>query len=49
MVINEANRLEQLNPQYKPFVNHLIEFTDDFDDAGIIEFIEPIRRSHSQA
>ncbi len=45
MVINEANRLEQLNPEYKTFVARLIEFTDNFDDAGIMEFIEPIMRS----
>ncbi len=45
MVINEANRLEQLNPQYKPFLTRLLEFIDNFDDAGIMEFIEPIMRS----
>ncbi len=45
MVINEANRLEQLNSEYNPFVARLIEFTDNFDDAGIMEFIEPILRS----
>ncbi len=45
MVINEANRLEQLNPQYKPFVTRLIDLADEFDDAGILKFIEPIRRS----
>ncbi len=44
-VINEATRLEQLNPAYQPFVTRLIEFTDNFDDTGIIEFLEPIMRS----
>ncbi len=44
-VINEANRLEQLNPEYKPFVDRLREFTDNFDDTGIRKFIEPIMRS----
>ncbi len=42
MVLNEANRLEQLNPDYKPFVTRLIDLANEFDDTGIMEFIKPI-------
>ncbi len=43
-VINEVHRLEQLTSEYQPFVARLIEFADEFDDAGIVKFLEPIMR-----
>ncbi len=45
IVINEATRLEQLNPKYKSFVAHLIQLADEFNDAGIIKVLEPLMRS----
>ncbi len=45
MIINEANRLEQLNPEYQSFATRLIDFAEDFDDTGIIKFLESIMRS----
>ncbi len=45
IILNEANRLEQLNSDYKPFVTRLIDLANEFDDTGIIKFIEPILRS----
>ncbi len=45
LVINEAYRLEQLNSEYKSFATRLINFVDNFDDAGILKFLEPMMRS----
>jgi DNA-binding NarL/FixJ family response regulator len=40
-VQQEANRLKQLNPQYMPFANKLLELSQRFDDEGILSLLEP--------
>ncbi|MDY7014784.1 MAG: response regulator, partial [Cyanobacteriota bacterium] len=37
----EANRLKQLNPEYGPFVNQLLELSQRFDDEAILDFLQP--------
>ncbi|BAY13449.1 ATP-binding protein [Calothrix sp. NIES-2098] len=37
----EANRLKQLNPQYAPFANKLLELSQRFDDEGILNLLAP--------
>ena len=37
----EANRLKQLDSQYAPFANHLLELSLRFDDEAILSFLEP--------
>ncbi len=37
----EANRLKQLNPQYTPFANKLLELSQKFDDEAIINLLQP--------
>ncbi|MBD2203252.1 response regulator [Calothrix sp. FACHB-1219] len=37
----EANRLKQLNPQYAPFANKLLDLCQKFDDEGIINLLQP--------
>jgi hypothetical protein len=36
----EANRLKQLNPQYAPFANKLLELSQKFDDEAILNLLE---------
>ncbi|MBD2214900.1 response regulator [Nostoc linckia FACHB-104] len=36
----EANRLKQLNPQYAPFANKLLDLSQKFDDEGIINLLQ---------
>ncbi len=45
LVKSEATRLENFNQKYKPFVARIVALADQFDDAGIIQFLEPILRS----
>ncbi len=35
-----AHRLESLSPDYRSFATELIRLADDFDDEGILQFIE---------
>jgi signal transduction histidine kinase/DNA-binding NarL/FixJ family response regulator len=37
----EANRLKQLNPEYVPFANKLLELSQKFDDEAIINLLQP--------
>ncbi|WP_445636972.1 histidine kinase [Nostoc sp. DSM 114161] len=37
----EANRLKQLNPQYAPFANKLLELSQKFDDEAILNLLAP--------
>ncbi|WP_292698209.1 MULTISPECIES: hybrid sensor histidine kinase/response regulator [unclassified Nostoc] len=37
----EANRLKQLNPQYAPFANKLLELSQQFDDEAILNLLQP--------
>ncbi|PSB35841.1 ATP-binding protein [Stenomitos frigidus] len=37
----EANRLKQLNPQYAPFANKLLDLSHKFDDEAILDLLEP--------
>lgn len=37
----EVNRLKELSPDYKKFVDKLIELIDDFDDEGIVKLVRP--------
>ncbi|QIR37284.1 response regulator [Tolypothrix sp. PCC 7910] len=36
----EANRLKQINPQYAPFANKLLDLSQKFDDEGIIDLLQ---------
>jgi CheY-like chemotaxis protein len=37
----EANRLKEINPQYTPFANKLLELSQKFDDEAILTLLEP--------
>jgi signal transduction histidine kinase/ActR/RegA family two-component response regulator len=37
----EANRLKQLNHQYAPFANKLLELSQQFDDEAILNLLQP--------
>ncbi|BAZ50044.1 multi-sensor hybrid histidine kinase [Nostoc sp. NIES-4103] len=37
----EAKRLKQLNPQYTPFANKLLELSQSFDDEAILNLLAP--------
>ncbi|BAY38012.1 multi-sensor hybrid histidine kinase [Nostoc sp. NIES-2111] len=37
----EANRLKQLNSQYVPFANKLLELSQKFDDEAILNLLKP--------
>lgn len=37
----EANRLKQINPQYTPFANKLLELSQKFDDEAILDLLAP--------
>lgn len=37
----EAHRLKQLNPEYAPFANKVLELSQKFDDEGILNLLEP--------
>lgn len=37
----EANRLKQLNPQYAPLANKLLELSQKFDDEAILNLLAP--------
>jgi signal transduction histidine kinase/CheY-like chemotaxis protein len=36
----EANRLKQLNPQYAPFANKLLDLSQQFDDEAILNLLQ---------
>ena len=37
----EANRLKQLDRQFVPFANKLLELSQRFDDEAILNLLEP--------
>ncbi|MDY7013090.1 MAG: ATP-binding protein, partial [Cyanobacteriota bacterium] len=37
----EAHRLKQVNPEYGPFANQLLELSQRFDDEAILNFLKP--------
>ncbi|MBE9069081.1 response regulator [Leptolyngbya cf. ectocarpi LEGE 11479] len=37
----EAARLKELSPDYKRFVDKLLELIDEFDDEGIVQLVRP--------
>jgi len=37
----EANRLKQLDSRYTPFANKLLELSQQFDDEGIVNLLQP--------
>ncbi len=37
----EANHLKEINPQYAPFANKVLELSQHFDDEGILRLLEP--------
>lgn len=37
----EANRLKQLDPQYAPLDNKLLNLNQKFDDEAILNLLEP--------
>ncbi|MEL6162553.1 MAG: ATP-binding protein, partial [Cyanobacteria bacterium J06628_3] len=39
---HEANRLKQIDSQYIPFANKLLEFSQSFDDKAILDLIQPL-------
>ena len=39
---HEANRLKQIDNQYIPFANKLLEFSQSFDDKAILDLIKPL-------
>lgn len=41
----EAERLQKLNFQYTPFCQHILELAQEFDDAGILQWIEQHNKS----
>jgi len=41
-VQHEANQLKQMDPQYIPFANKLLEFSQTFDDKAILDLIKPL-------
>ncbi|BAZ07827.1 ATP-binding protein [Calothrix sp. NIES-3974] len=40
-VQQEANRLKQLAPKYIPLANKILELSQQFDDEGILQLLEP--------
>ncbi len=44
-VKSEASRLEQLNQEYQPFIAHIMELANQFDDHAITLLLEPILQS----
>ncbi|XWK91811.1 MAG: CHASE2 domain-containing protein (plasmid) [Phormidium sp.] len=41
----EAERLQKLNSQYTPFCQRILELVQEFDDAGILQWIEQHSKS----
>ncbi|KST62772.1 histidine kinase [Mastigocoleus testarum BC008] len=41
-VQQEANHLKQIDSQYIPFANKLLELSESFDDAAIIKLVKPL-------
>lgn len=41
-VQQEANHLKQIDSQYIPFANKLLELSENFDDAAIIKLVKPL-------
>lgn len=37
----EAHRIQQLNPHYTPFSQHILALASEFDDESIVTFLEP--------
>mgnify|MGYP001794025333 FL=1 len=41
-VEQEANRLKQIDPQYIPFADKLLQLSQNLDDTAILDLVKPL-------